>query len=115
MSDKSIICEVCGQKKTSDEMSKSYKHRCKACVAEMARKNRLIDKGIQGIHASTLLIDEPKIDIATAEVRLTETAISALIKKNDGRIMQYECEEIGRQAVAIAHSALLHMKYINKE
>ena len=33
-------CEICGQMKPQNEFSKSYKHRCKACVAEAARNNR---------------------------------------------------------------------------
>ena len=33
-------CETCGKMKTKSEMSKSYKHRCKACVAEMVRSKR---------------------------------------------------------------------------
>lgn len=33
-------CETCGKMKTKSEMLKSYKHRCKACVAEMVRSKR---------------------------------------------------------------------------
>ena len=33
-------CEICGQMKPQNEFSKSYKHRCKACVAEAARNDR---------------------------------------------------------------------------
>jgi hypothetical protein len=34
-------CEICGKMKATSEMSKSYKHRCKACVAEMVRSKRV--------------------------------------------------------------------------
>lgn len=30
-------CEICGKIKSANEFSKSYKHRCKACVAEQTR------------------------------------------------------------------------------
>ena len=30
-------CEVCGQLKPVEDFSKSYKNRCKECVASMAR------------------------------------------------------------------------------
>lgn len=30
-------CEICGQMKSQQEMSKSYKHRCKKCVAQLTR------------------------------------------------------------------------------
>ncbi|MBD5195438.1 MAG: hypothetical protein HDS87_06930 [Bacteroidales bacterium] len=33
-------CEICGQMKPLGDFSKSYKHRCKACVAELVRNNR---------------------------------------------------------------------------
>lgn len=33
-------CEVCGKQKAKSEMSKSYKHRCKECVAEQTRLAR---------------------------------------------------------------------------
>lgn len=34
------VCEVCGQEKHISEFSKSYPHRCKACVAEHTRMVR---------------------------------------------------------------------------
>lgn len=37
-------CEICGEMKPLDEFSKSYKHRCKACVAELARNERELHK-----------------------------------------------------------------------
>lgn len=37
-------CEICGQMKTQQEMSKSYKHRCKECVARLTRIDRLAAK-----------------------------------------------------------------------
>lgn len=33
-------CEICGQMKSQQEMSKSYKHRCKKCVAQLTRIER---------------------------------------------------------------------------
>ena len=35
-----IKCEVCGKMVPQNEMSKSYRHRCKKCVAEMTRAQR---------------------------------------------------------------------------
>lgn len=34
------VCEVCGQEKHVSEFSKSYPHRCKACVAEHTKMVR---------------------------------------------------------------------------
>lgn len=33
-------CEICGQWKEQQEMAKSYKHRCKECVARLTRIDR---------------------------------------------------------------------------
>lgn len=33
-------CEICGEMKSQQEMSKSYKHRCKECVARLTRIER---------------------------------------------------------------------------
>lgn len=33
-------CEICGEMVPQQDMSKSYKHRCKKCVADLARINR---------------------------------------------------------------------------
>lgn len=33
-------CEICGEMKSPQEMSKSYKHRCKKCVAHLTRIER---------------------------------------------------------------------------
>lgn len=33
-------CEICGEMKSPQEMSKSYKHRCKECVARLTRIER---------------------------------------------------------------------------
>lgn len=105
-----MTCEICGQTKTVEEMSKSYKIRCKSCVAEMTRNNRHTN----GLHTTTLIVDEPKIDMATVELRLVEAAISALVKKNDGRVFNYECIEIGKNAVEIAHAAMSRMKFYKR-
>ena len=33
-------CEICGEMKSQREMSKSYRHRCKECVARLTRIDR---------------------------------------------------------------------------
>lgn len=35
-------CEVCGEIKPLEDFSKSYRNRCKPCVAEMRRKSRIV-------------------------------------------------------------------------
>lgn len=41
---KKVKCETCGEMVPQNEMSKSYRHRCKKCVAEMTRAQRHAEK-----------------------------------------------------------------------
>lgn len=91
-------CEICGEEKSQSEFSKSYRNRCRTCVAKLTRDKRQLN----GISATTQIIDEPKIDLNDIEIRLTEDAISALIKS----ITDDVCKEIGEQAVKIIHAAM---------
>lgn len=44
MNNQNKKCEVCGQTKHISEFSKSYRNRCKACVAEHTREVRAAEK-----------------------------------------------------------------------
>lgn len=37
---KKVQCEICGEYVPQSDMSKSYRHRCKKCVAELTRQSR---------------------------------------------------------------------------
>lgn len=41
---KKVKCEMCGEMVPQNEMSKSYRHRCKKCVADMIRAQRHAEK-----------------------------------------------------------------------
>lgn len=72
-------CEICGEMKPQNEFSKSYKHRCKACVAEAARNERQRYKNqereirealskepiVPGIEEPTTYLPNPRYVIAT--------------------------------------------------
>ena len=51
MDDKIKRCEICGEVKPLSEFSKSYKNRCKKCVAEETRSKRH-----GNIHERTLVV-----------------------------------------------------------
>lgn len=51
MADKIKRCEICGEVKPLSEFSKSYKNRCKKCVAEETRSKRH-----GNIHERTLVV-----------------------------------------------------------
>ena len=44
MSTEKDICEICGAELTPENKSKSYRHRCKNCVARLAREKRELEK-----------------------------------------------------------------------
>lgn len=50
-------CEVCGKTKHISEFSKSYKNRCKTCVAKYAREIRATEKLKAKIKATGEIID----------------------------------------------------------
>lgn len=45
-------CEICGEIKSASEFSKSYKHRCKECVAEQTRLARaeVVKEAAHAVH-----------------------------------------------------------------
>lgn len=73
-------CEICGQWKEQQEMAKSYKHRCKECVARLTRIDRkaakqraeLIKEQLEGT-GYTLLTPacqrEDRLKVATAAMQ----------------------------------------------
>ncbi|MBD5204988.1 MAG: hypothetical protein HDS84_01225 [Bacteroidales bacterium] len=62
-------CEICGQMKPLGDFSKSYKHRCKACVAEAARSYRKNQK-VNEHHLGEALNKAPIVPLQ--EVRATD-------------------------------------------
>jgi hypothetical protein len=56
-------CEICGEYKPVNEFSKSYPHRCKACVAERTRLSRKAEKTKPTIKARIKDTDEI-VDVA---------------------------------------------------
>lgn len=105
-------CEICGQSKPISEFSKSYRNSCRECVAEQTRNARHA-KSTESNECSDITV-RPRINADIAELQLVQTAIAALIKKIDGRVMNYDCIEIGQQAVKIAHTALSMMRCTNE-
>lgn len=49
-------CDTCGQTKTEEEFSKSYRNRCKECVARFMRESRAAAKAAE--ESNTLIIPE---------------------------------------------------------
>lgn len=56
--EKNKKCEVCGELKPQPEFSKSYKKRCKSCVAEQARSSRKLSVKKNKLDPSAELIAE---------------------------------------------------------
>lgn len=58
---KKVKCEICGEYVPQSDMSKSYRHRCKKCVAELTRQSR----------------HDAKMRLAATEESDTHTAVPA--------------------------------------
>jgi hypothetical protein len=100
-------CELCGETKPLSDFSKSYRNRCRTCVAEQTRTKRLLT----GTASKVITADSSQTDIVdTAEFRLVEVALPALINCIDGDFLGRECDEIAEKAVRIARAALSQMR-----
>ncbi len=70
-------CEICGQWKSQQEMSKSYKHRCKECVARLTRIDRQaakqraehINQQLEGTGYTLACQREDRLKVATAAMQ----------------------------------------------
>lgn len=51
-------CEICGKTKPQNEFSKSYKNRCKTCVADLTREKRRKVHAKKALDPSAELIAE---------------------------------------------------------
>lgn len=97
------LCEICGEEKPLSEFSKSYRNRCRACVAEQTRDKRQTK-------AITAACSERIDTVDPAELRLVEAAIPALINCTDEDFSDYACNEIADRAVRIARAALSRLR-----
>lgn len=70
-------CEICGEIKPIEAFSKSYKNRCKDCVAEQARENRRAEKEFNEIRKVRQSLGWDKNDIDWEQVRI-QAAIAAM-------------------------------------
>lgn len=86
-------CEICGAVKPVSDFSKSYRNRCKSCVATMTRETRLIARV-----ASESTINPAVQYIPSARFMLIQSAMVALIDKKGGNrpgLIAQEAVEIG--------------------
>lgn len=73
-------CDICGQYKPLGNFSKSYKNRCKACVAEAARNERKQFKELENACAEALKGGGAHIPVsAGAKSALTMSEKSTLL------------------------------------
>lgn len=64
-------CEICGEWIPQQDMSKSYKHRCKKCVAEMKRLDRQSSKRKSG-NATEKSVEDSGCALNSTDNRRTE-------------------------------------------
>lgn len=104
-------CEICGEWKETKEMSKSYKHRCKACVAELTRKSREHMPKSSGKRGS--MLEPQRIAIATAAMQSIVSNTEMLDRVYNAGVAG-NCNDVTKSiavfAVAIADNMLAEMK-----
>lgn len=85
-------CEICGEIKSASEFSKSYKHRCKECVAE---QTRLARAGTEVVKEASRAVQKEDRPFRKAVVKDTgETVMVRMCREPlTVRMAQYETEE----------------------
>lgn len=95
------VCEICGKEKPLSEFSKSYKNRCKECVAEMTRENRRAEKEFKEIRQikKELVWDESTIDWNARRYEIAKEAMTAIMSNQDfyGQVLDRNAERGQRQ------------------
>ena len=103
-------CEICGQMKSPQEMSKSYKHRCKECVARLTRINRQAAKerteNISGQLEVTGYTLRHVDDVRTERVKIATAMMQVLVSRNGGFYQEYEASTLAQEAVGYADALL---------
>lgn len=80
-------CEICGKVKPIEEFSKSYRNRCKQCVAEQTRVQRGLNK-IQKNSSSWTINNVTSIDKLSANEAI-EASIRIITNELDFRFMNF--------------------------
>lgn len=104
MAQETKICEVCGKELPITKFSKSYKNRCRECVAERTRLCRHLSKEEREEREKNLLINEErrKIDWEIRRYDLTKAAMVAMIDKRGGNhaaIIAMDAVEIADEVI----------------
>lgn len=75
--EKTKKCEICGAVKPVSDFSKSYRNRCKSCVATMTRENRIY---VKNVGMTGTIAPHPDVQyIPSARFTLIQSAMVALI------------------------------------
>lgn len=106
------VCEICGKEKPLSEFSKSYKNRCKECVAEMTRENRRAEKEFKEIRQirKELDLDKDNIDWKQRRYEIAKEAMTAIMSNAEfyEQVLEVNAEKGQRQIqVSISEAAVI--------
>lgn len=110
-------CGICGQWKEQHEMSKSYKHRCKECVARLTRIDRRaakqraehIKEQLEGTGYTLTCLREDRLIVATAAMQgilSNERTMQAYIDMTQNHPYPKLFEIVARNAMGYADALL---------
>lgn len=91
---KKIKCEVCGKMVSQNEMSKSYRHRCKKCVAEMTRAQRHAEKQKQEAQANLPHTYDPALPYGDC----VQTVLPKISEKEFDEVIKLAIQTYGKEA-----------------
>lgn len=111
------VCEICGKEKPLSEFSKSYKNRCKECVAEMTRENRRLEKEIkENLKVRQESEDEKvndNIDWEQRRYEISKYIFAAFMSNSNSSVFGYSKEKQAKDAVEYADALIEELKKKN--
>lgn len=93
-------CEVCGKELPITKFSKSYKHRCRECVAERTRLCRHLSKEQKAEREKRLIIEQLKSKNMNAIVKTTGEPVRVKPHGNERMMAMFYMTEDGRKIPA---------------
>lgn len=83
-------CEICGKIKYIGEFSKSYRNRCKQCVAEQTRSIRALNKSAKSVglgftHEVDTIDKQFAIEVINTSVNILTNEILSMFSNVPGR------------------------------
>lgn len=113
-------CDTCGRTKTEEEFSKSYRNRCKECVARFMRESRAAAKAAEETNTliipelpGTILDDKPNWEERRYEI--AKDMMAAFLSNSCSNVYAGDIERKAHDAVEYADALIAELRKSEKK